>query len=373
MALVLAGCQSAPHGQASFQRINLAERVPANGQLVLADLGGDSAVDILLMSLQPGRLAWFENPGWEMHQIPLVADVLHGVAAYSSAARAGHESAAPASLAVNGRFTQPGAGTRQQLLWLQHPGRLSADGPWPVSVIRSDVQPGALLWADLTGTGRLILVALPGLDAYTLPQQFVRPWGMIPLVQDPVPPARVRVYDWDLDGRDDLLVAGETGLDIMALASRGVFVDEFTLLLGEPGESGFLDVGVGQSGRAARRFVAALSADAQQLMVFRPNEDEHLPWIREIIADSLVSAKVLKVVDLNRDAIDEIVVGDADGVTVFYYNPDQQRWLRYSVDGSVAISDMEIHDFNGNGFPDIVTAPAQPGPVTLYQNRGRGN
>ncbi|MDO8907678.1 MAG: VCBS repeat-containing protein [Pseudohongiella sp.] len=373
VVFVIAGCQSAPRGQASFQRIELAGRVPASGQLLLADLGGDSAVDILLMSRQPGRLSWFENPGWELHQIPLVADVLHGVAAYSPPGRAGQESATPASLALNGRFSQPGSGTRQQLLWLQHPGRESVDAPWAASLIRSDVQAGALLWADMTGTGRQILVTLPGLEAYTLPLRFSRPWGMMPLAQDPLPPIRVRVYDWDLDGREDLLVVGSNGLDIMALASRGVFVDEFALMLGERGTSGFLDIGVGQSGRAARRFVAALSADGQQLMVFRPNEDERLPWIQEIIADSLVSARVLKVADLNRDAMDEIVLGDAAGVTVFYYSPDQLRWHRYSVDASVAIADIQIQDLNGNGLPDIVTAPAVPGPVTLYQNRGRGN
>lgn len=372
LVMALAGCQSAPGGQASFQRIELAERVPANGQLILADLGGDSATDILLMSRQPGRLAWFESPGWQLHQIPLVADALHGAAAYRPPG-----AAVPSSLALNGRFSQPGAGTRQQLIWLQNPGRESGQQAWAVSLIRSDVQAGALLWADMTGTGRQILVTLPGLEAYTLPRRLSRPWGMMPLAQDPLPPARVRVFDWDLDGRDDLLVAGDSGLDIMALASRGLFVDEFSLLPArspsdraepQPTRGGFLDVGVGQSGRPGRRFVAALSADAVQLMVFRPNADERLPWVQEIITDTLVSASVLKVADLNHDSFDEIIIGDAGGLTVYYFTEDQQQWRRYSVDSGLAIADIRIQDLTGSGFPDIVTAPAEPGPVLLFRN-----
>lgn len=359
--LMLTACQSAPGGQASFRRIELAQRVPANGQLLLADFGGDAATDILLMSRQPGRLAWFENPGWQMHQIPLVADALHGAAAYSPP-----DSSGPASLAINGRFSQPGSGTRQQLVWLQNPA-------WSVSLIRSDVQPGDLIWADMTGTGRQILVTLPGLDAYTVPRRLSRPWGVMALTQEPMPPSRIRVFDWDVDGRDDLLVAGESGLDIMALASRGLFVDEFTLLSVDSSRAddqsrGFIDVGVGQSGRPALRFVATLSADGRQLLVFRPNEDETLPWVHEVISDSLVSAAVLKVADLNRDALDEIIVGDGNGVTVFYYVAEQQQWRRYSVEGGVAIADIRIQDLTGNGSPDMVTAPAETGPVLLFQN-----
>lgn len=370
--LALLACQSAPRGQAPFQRIELAGRVPANGQLLLADLGGDITTDILLMNRQPGRLVWFESPGWQLHQISLIADALHGVAAYSPPG-----DSAPASLAVNGRFSLPGAGTSQQLIWLQNPGRASAQQPWSSSVIRSDVQPGPLLWADMTGTGRQILVSLPALEAFTLPRRLSRPWGVMSLARDPLPSSRVRVFDWDLDGRDDLLIASESGVDIMALASRGVFVDEVNLLSASPqteltapqqAARGFIDVGVGQSGRPGLRFVATLSASAEQLAVFRPNADESLPWVQEIIADSLVSASVLKVADLNGDAVDEIIVGDANGLTVYYFLADQQLWRQYSLGSGVSIADIRIQDLTGNGFPDIVTAPAETGPVLLFQN-----
>lgn len=386
LVVILTACQSAPGGQASFRRVEISDRVPANGQIVLANFGGNAAADILLMGRQPGRLAWFENPAWTLHQIPLIADTLQGVAAYSPPRRADNGAAVPASLALNGRFSQPGSGTRQQLVWLQNPEQtVSAatsqsapdampEATWTSSLIGDNVAPGALLWADMTGTGRQILVTLPALQAYTLPRRLSRPWGMMPLAQDPLPITRMRVFDWDLDGRDDLLVAGAAGLDIMALASRGLFVDDFTVLSSEPGDmatsAGFMDVGVGQAGQPLQRFVATLAADARQLIVFRPDPEAGPSWRREIIDDSLVSAAVMEVADLNRDSVDEIIVGDANGVTVFYYQAEQQRWRRYSVDGGIAIADIQIRDLTGNGFPDIVTAPAETGPVMLFQNRG---
>lgn len=367
--LLLTACQSAPHGQATFQRMVLAERVSANGQLLLADLGGSDAADIVLMSRQPGRLSWFENPGWQMRELPLVADVLHGVAAYSPPHQQG-----PAHLAVNGRFSQPGVGTRQQLLWLQNPAA-SSQLAWSTSLIRDEVKPGTLLWADMTGNGRQILVTLPDLDAFTLPRNPSRPWGGMPLIKDPLPLRTLRVFDWDLDGRDDLLIAGEKGLDIVALASRGWFVDEFNLLAIDNTEdtpaSGFMDVGVGRSGHSPLRFVATLSGDASQLQVYRPHADDSLSWVGEIVSDSLESASTLKVVDLNQDNIDEIVVGHGNGLTVYYFVTEQQVWRHYSVDESMAVADVQILDMTGNGFPDIVTAPAQTGPVLLFLNRLR--
>lgn len=383
LALLLTACQSVPGGQASFQRLVIHERVAANGHVLLADLGGDSGTDIVLMSPQPGRLSWFRNPDWEMQSIPFVADVLHSAAAYAPPAPAA-ASRPPASLALNGRFSHPGSGTFQQMIWLQNPGRERSQQTWAGSLIRDDAQPGQLLWADMTGTGRQILIALPTLEAYTLPRQAAltsgRAWGRMALVPDPSRGPqqiiRARVHDWDLDGRDDLLLAGGEGLDLMALASRGRFVDEFGLITREGAGgsgAGFLDVGVGQSGRPARRFIAVLSDNGDSLLVFRPGGPGNRDWRAQILSESLNAARVLKVADLNRDDSDEIIVGSNDGLSVYYYDAELDHWGQYALEADVAIADIEIDDLNGNGFPDIVTAPAGPGPVLLFQNSGRAN
>jgi len=368
--LLLSACQSTGVTRASFQAIELAARVPGEGQLVLADIGGDQHTDVLLMSRRPGRVYWFENPAWQLYQIPLMADELRAIAAHSLT------DGSPASLAVAGRFTVPGSGTREQLMWLQNPGRDLTHSNWPATDVRMDVAPDALLWADLSGSGTRVLVASPELEVYTPRSARMRAWTTMSLLLESTPPiSRLRAYDWDGDGRDELLAAGPAGVDVIALASRGQFVDEF-LLLDAANNGGYLDVALGQSGPASQgsgvNFVATLSTSAPQLVVHRPAPESISGWRQDAVSESVSGARVLHTADLNLDGIDEIVVGGDSGLFVFYFAAQLQSWLR-TVLATSGVSDLQITDLTGNGFPDIVATPAEPGALLLFQNRGRRN
>ena len=366
--LLLTACQATGFTRASFQIDPLAARVPGGGQLLLADIGGDLRADVLLMNRRPGRVYWFENPSWQFYQIPLMADELSAIAAHSLSA------GSPASLTLAGRFSIPGSGTRDQLIWLQNPGRELMHGTWTATDIRTDVTPDALLWADLSGTGNRVLVASPELEVYTPTR--ARGWSTMSLLLESTPPiTRLRAYDLDDDGREELLAAGPLGVDVTELASRGQFVDEF-LLLQASGSGGFLDVAAGQSGPspqgAEADFVAALGAYTPQLYVFRPAPEVVSGWRMEIVPVPGSGAHVLQIADLNQDGIDEIIVGGESGLQVFYHQAETPRWQRYELAAS-AMSDVLIADLNADGYPDIVSAPAEPGALLLFQNRGRRN
>lgn len=365
LLLLLSACQGGISGRATFQRVDIETMAAPSGQLALVDIGGDLAPDLVLMSQRPGRLYWYENPSWQMRQIPVVADEFQGMVAVPSL-----QSDVGAGLAVNGRFSQPGAGTRQQLVWLQNPGRLVPDQPWPTSILRNDTTSGALLAADLSGVGQLSPISLPGFEVFARTAQRSR-WTYMPLLENPPANARARVFDWDFNGRDDLLLMSDRGLEILALASRGRFVDQLTLISVE--DTGvLLDIGVGQSGRPSRRFIAALSLEGSRLQVFRPDPETGTRWLVHTISDTLNGARVLKVADLNQDSLDEILVGGDAGLSVYYYDSAESVWRRYQMDGA-PVADIAITDLTGNGLPDIVTAPAQAGAVKLFQNRGRSN
>lgn len=370
VVLLLSACQSTGVPRASFQAIELAARVSGEGQLVLADIGGDHHTDVLLMSRRPGRVYWFENPAWQLSQIPFMADELRAIAAHSLT------DGLPASLAVAGRFTAPGSGTREQLMWLQNPGRDLSHSSWTATEVRMDVAPDALLWADLSGSGTRVLVTSPELEVYTPRTSRMRAWTTMSLLLESTPPiSRLRAYDWDHDGRDELLAAGPSGVDVIALASRGQFVDEF-LLLDAAENGGYLDVAPGQSGPASQgtgvNFVATLGISAPQLVVHRQAPESISGWRREEVSDSIMGARVLHTADLNLDGIDEIIVGGDSGLFVFYYEALLESWQRYVLATS-GVSDLQITDLSGNGFPDIVAAPAEPGALLLFQNRGRRN
>ena len=366
--LLLTACQATGFTRASFQIDPLAARVPGGGQLLLADIGGDLRADVLLMNRRPGRVYWFENPSWQLYQIPLMADELSAIATHSLSA------GSPASLTLAGRFSIPGSGTRDQLIWLQNPGRELIDDTWTATNIRMDVTPDALLWADLSGTGNRVLVASPELGVY-MPSR-ARGWSTMSLLLESTPPiTRLRAYDWDGDGREELLAAGPLGVDVTELASRGQFVDEF-LLLQASGSGGFMDVAAGQSGPSPQGteadFVAALGASSSQLYVFRPAPEVVSGWRMEIVPVPGSGAHVLQIADLNQDGIDEIIVGGESGLQVFYYQAETPRWQRDAL-AAGAVSDVQIADLNADGYPDIVTAPAEPGALLLFQNRGRRN
>ena len=366
--LLLTACQATGFTRASFQIDPLAARVPGGGQLLLADIGGDLRADVLLMNRRPGRVYWFENPSWQLYQIPLMADELSAIATHSLSA------GSPVSLTLAGRFSIPGSGTRDQLIWLQNPGRELIDDTWTATNIRMDVTPDALLWADLSGTGNRVLVASPELGVY-MPSR-ARGWSTMSLLLESTPPiSRLRAYDWDGDGREELLAAGPLGVDVTELASRGQFVDEF-LLLQASGSGGFMDVAAGQSGPSPQGteadFVAALGASSSQLYVFRPAPEVVSGWRMEIVPVPGSGAHVLQIADLNQDGIDEIIVGGESGLQVFYYQAETPRWQRDAL-AAGAVSDVQIADLNADGYPDIVTAPAEPGALLLFQNRGRRN
>lgn len=368
--LLMSACQSVGVPRASFQAIELAARVPGEGQLLLADIGGDAKVDVLLTSQRPGRVYWFENPAWQLHQIPFMADELRAIATQQLT------DGSPANLAVAGRFSVPGSGTRDQLIWLQNPGRDNTQNSWPVTEIRVDVAPDALLWADLSGTGMRVLVASPELEVYTPRPTRLRAWTAMSLLLESTPPiTRLRAYDWDHDGRDELLAAGPAGVDVIALASRGQFVDEF-LLLDAAGNGGFLDVAPGQSGTmaqgAGQNFVATLGVFAPQLVVHRQTSETSSGWRQDEVSDSVPGARVLQIADLNQDGVDEIIVGGDSGLFIFYYQPQLQIWQR-SMLAAGSVWDLQITDLHVNGFPDIVAAPAAPGALMLFQNRRRRN
>lgn len=193
------------------------------------------------------------------------------------------------------------------------------------------------------------------------------------LLESTPPISRLRAYDWDLDGREELLAAGPAGVDVIALASRGQFVDEYLLLDGADA-GGFLDVAPGQAAgldqSADKVFVAALSADGTQLSVYR--RDTAGGWRPDQVPDTLAGARVIQVADLNQDRIDEIIVGGISGLQVFYYQSELSLWRRYALHVG-GVSDVQIIDLDADGFPELVAAPAEPGPLLLFQNRGRRN
>src|SRR5690606_24893756 len=110
---LLSACQTGFGSRAVFQRITLEATLAPSARVELVDVGGHLAPDIVVMTHRPGRLYWFENPTWRNHQVGVTADEFYGLAVLPKI-----QGEAGADLALSGRFSQPGAGTYEQIIWL---------------------------------------------------------------------------------------------------------------------------------------------------------------------------------------------------------------------------------------------------------------
>lgn len=377
--LWLSHCSSSPPERpfVSFQRHIINTQFEGRSEVVLADIDGDGLRDIVVMQQEPARLSWYRNPDWAAGALAVGARRLHDIAAVDIS------DTGAADLVMLGEFDKDDglddSGSRpdvvaSELRWLENPWLpTSADratgAGWSSHRIAASLS-DALVPLDPAGNGSLSLLLIPEQGLYAPTADPRRGWSGVQL-QEPWRDARAAlVYDWDGDGRDDVLIARQRSVGVMALASRGRFVDWFELLATE---RPLVKLDVGHSGRASRRFIAGVE-DSGALVVFRPNPDAALPWQREVLAERLPGVSGLQVLDLAGDGYDDVVVGlagDGASLLVYRYRPSSRDWQPITVDSSRAgVAALATGDLSGNGYLDIIVVNASTGQIVLHQNRG---
>ncbi len=399
-AVALSACQAFPgrgSGFVSFDR-EVVDGAPDDARAVLvADINGDGRKDIVALGRNPGTLVWYSNPGWQRQEVETGSVQLMDVVAkditgngFVDLALAGvfadTEAATADSVAVDSDSADRGGDS--QLNWLENPHTAPGVGtadPWRRHHLAQVPAPHRLRWADVSGRGVPVLIHLgpadsgnAALSAHAVPRDPRASWGSVVLVRPSQSVSELAVYDWNGNGRDQLLVAGQSGIDLYSLASGNRFVDSRTLIAApelEPAMAGMSKVVVGHSGRADRRFVATIEPESgNEVVVYRPNPDGNEPWRREVLDASLVRGSALFAADLNNDGYDEIIAGSQgqpNSLVIYRYDPAARNWQRQVLDNRLGVSALAVADVTGNGFPDIVAVGASTADVVLYRNSGR--
>ena len=336
----------------------------------LADVNADGRLDVV--AINPGELAWFENPGWQRHVI------LRDAVPRDHVTIAAHDVDGDGRVEValgagwNPRNTTSG-GT------LHLATRSTADGraPWTVAPLGEEPTVHRIRWAQIAGRAALVVTPLhgrgtappawdgQGARTFTLtpPAGSTGPW-----TSEAVDDTRHILHNFlnaDFDGApgDELVTASREGLTLFTRGAGGSWTSR-VLAAGAPGEVAL--------GRVARRRIFATVEPWHGTSVVTYTETE-AGWQRRVVDDTITGGHAVGWADFNGDGDDELVVGWRDksfGMALYTIDRDGGVATRVMLDTNVAVEDLAVGDLNGDGRPDIVAGGRSTGNIRLYLNEG---
>ena len=367
---MLCGLLTAASG-ATFTEHTIASDLKGGYQVVVADINHDGKPDLVAVASGMTELVWYENPTWERHVIAGAQARMINVAVWDT------DGDGIPEIVLASEFANEASKSIGIVSVLHHNG--DPRQPWKVKEIDRIPTSHRLRWADIAGDGKKVLVNAPLTGAKAAapdyrdqaPLVYYRPgeWKRetIPSANEGVQHG-IFVVDWDGNGRDGLLTASFSGIDLYRYGKNGMWT-RTEISKGDPGvwpKLGSSDVAVGTVQK--ERFLAAIEPwHGNEVAVYRR---EGAGWKRTVIDDSLTDGHTIVLADLDGDGNDEIIAGFRQGAkSVFLYRLDASgKWRKEVLDkGGMPAASCAVADLNGDGRPDVVCIGAAV--LKWYENR----
>jgi hypothetical protein len=364
---------------------------PSGYQVEIADLDGDGRPDVV--GLGGGTCAWYENPGWKK-RIITGPDRTPGIISSSVWKPAGQ----PALVAIAYDF-EMNAPRRGKLLV----AKVAAELDSAPELVELGAFPSIhrIRWGDVDGDQRPELVVAPIFGAAAMPPDFQQSRAEVLVLRvdpntlrcdGPILAAgadhvmhAIRVLDFDADGRDEILCAGNAGITLLDQTPNGgwsarVLVPGFQ---GQPPARGCSEIHVGRLRQAASQnaipFLATIEPwHGNQVVVYPsrvqvagPGSPRSEPEPRRVVLDeSLDLGHALCVADVDGDGDDEVFAGhrgkDAR-VSMYDFDGMQLQWVKTVIDPGFRAQDLRSGDLDGDGRPEVVAIAGDPGAIHLYR------
>lgn len=404
LALLWIGLASGALSATDFPAFKHVTLDPNIGQVcyavTVADVNNDGKPDPVALS--ENRLIWYENPTWAPHVI--LEDQLDR----------DHVCIAPYDIDADGLIDFAiGAGwTRKGTIqWISRDPE-NPDGPWKAYPIGIERWTHRMRWARMFGTGQAQLTVSPlnktegegvRLLSFEIPEDpRTQRWPMTVLDN-----SLNRMHNhWAApriqpDGLDKLLTASQEGIHAVLLDGDDPVGTEFVtkkLSSGTEGDqpqssgAGEIKIGMYNTPRMGTSFVATIEPmHGHQVVVYAFSDNEPTPR-RFVLDDTLGRGHALWVANIDEEmkrdpsmnpSGDELIVGHSNpatgatkgpGIYIYRWSSegnDLGDWEKHIIDdGGIATEDLIAHDFNDDGWIDILAGGRDTHNVKLYLNQG---
>lgn len=351
---------------AQFDRQVVAADLKGGYQVVATDVNKDGKLDLVALASGMTELLWFEAPNWDRHVLATgLKRMINTWPLESSGDRI------PQFLVAHA-FENEAARSVGIVSVLTHGPDLRQ--PWTVREIdrlttshRIRSANGLFINAPLTGASA---VAPEYRDHTPLVAYKPGDWHRQLITDaDEGVVHGIYIYDWNNDGRQDVLTASFRGIHVNLAQADGGWKRE-KIVDGDPApwpKSGSSDVAVGRL--RGERFLAAIEPwHGNQVAIYRQKQGK---WQRTVIDDSLVDGHTVYTADLNGDGKQEVVAGFRGGKRgVYVYYEEGGRWIRQILsEGEVSAAACVAVDLNHDRKPDIACIGSATQNLVLYTQK----
>ncbi|MFN3322116.1 MAG: FG-GAP repeat domain-containing protein [Bryobacteraceae bacterium] len=372
LLMLASGAAFASGPELAFREHVIATDLRGGYQVVAVDMNRDGKPDLLALASGMPELVWFENPTWRRHVIA------GGFNRMINLATRDLDGDGIPEIVLAHDFANEAKNSIGTVSVLQHRG--DPTKPWSVQEIDRLTTSHRLRWADIDGSGKPVVVNAPLTGAAAAapeyrdkaPLVFYRPgeWKRETIgAGDEGVVHGIYIYDWDGDGREDVLTASFVGVHLHQLGKDGRW-RRTRIVEGDPSpwpKSGSSDIAIGMLGR--ERFLASIEPwHGNQVVIYRR---QGRAWKRQVIDDSIADGHTILATDLDGDGRDEVVVGFRQGRrSVYVYSSDGAKgWSRHTLDdGGISAAACAVADLNGDGRPDVACIGAATTNLKWYEN-----